>query len=326
MSKVTLDELVQEANSSSRVGKAWLRIVESAVSSKVRNRPPRDYGFQEWNQEAIDDVVQEVFERRILSKGGLEYILAEATTSDHAHAGIHRLVGLALADMREPNVLNNIFDNLKRRLISKGIALDGSTTAETPAGFVINEDKAEMTVSQIFLSQPRYPNRGTHRESAIFSPESFEEIVSRLITEVTPLTANVIRVGLKRALTHLVSAEYYIDDARDFMEGADEGQSVDDEAVSQSKEFAMKVLSQLTPQSEKVFVALSYGVRSDTELAVALGLKARQTAKKWHDSMKDELFNSFESMEIPIEDQSEIVLAMRDLLGLTGQDFEETGV
>jgi len=326
MSKVTLDELVQEANSSSRVGKAWLRIVESAVSSKVRNRPPRDYGFQEWNQEAIDDVVQEVFERRILRKGGLEYILAEATTSDHAHAGIHRLVGLALADMREPNVLNNIFDNLKRRLISKGIALDGSTTAETPAGFVINEDKAEMTVSQIFLSQPRYPNRGTHRESAIFSPESFEEIVSRLITEVTPLTANVIRVGLKRALTHLVSAEYYIDDARDFMEGADEGQSVDDEAVSQSKEFAMKVLSQLTPQSEKVFVALSYGVRSDTELAVALGLKARQTAKKWHDSMKDELFNSFESMEIPIEDQSEIVLAMRDLLGLTGQDFEETGV
>jgi hypothetical protein len=110
------------------------------------------------------------------------------------------------------------------------------------------------------------------------------------------------------------------------MEGADEGQSVDDEAVSQSKEFAMKVLSQLTPQSEKVFVALSYGVRSDAELAVALGLKARQTAKKWHDSMKDELFNSFESMEIPIEDQSEIVLAMRDLLGLTGQDFEETGV
>ena len=325
MSKVTLDELVQEANSSSRVGKAWLRIVESAVRSKVRNRPPRDYGFQEWNQEAIDDVVQEVFERRILSKGGLEYILAEATTSDHAHAGIHRLVGLALADMREPNVLNNIFDNLKRRFISKGIALDGSTTSETPAGFVINEDKAEMTVSQIFLSQPRYPNRGTHRESAIFSPESFEEIVSRLITEVTPLTASVIRVGLKRALTHLVSAEYYIDDARDFMEGADEGQSVDDEAVSQSKEFAMKVLSQLTPQSEKVFVALSYGVRSDTELAVALGLKARQTAKKWHDSMKDELFNSFESMEIPIEDQSEIVLAMRDLLGVKGQDFEETG-
>jgi len=325
MSKVTLDELVQEANSSSRVGKAWLRIVESAVSSKVRNRPPRDYGFQEWNQEAIDDVVQEVFERRILSKGGLEYILAEATTSDHAHAGIHRLVGLALADMREPNVLNNIFDNLKRRLISKGIALDGSTTAETPAGFVINEDKAEMTVSQIFLSQPRYPNRGTHRESAIFSPESFEEIVSRLITEVTPLTANVIRVGLKRALTHLVSAEYYIDDARDFMEGADEGQSVEDEAVIQAKEFAMKVLNQLTPQSEKVFVALSYGVRSDTELAKALGLKARQTAKKWHDSMKEELFNSFETMEIPIEDQYEIVVAMRDLLGVIGEDSEEKG-
>jgi DNA-directed RNA polymerase specialized sigma24 family protein len=325
MSKVSLDELVQEANSSSRVGKAWIRIVESAVSGKVRNRPPRDYGFQEWNQEAIDDVVQEVFERRILNKGGLEYILAEATTTDHAHAGIHRLVGLALADMREPNVLNNIFDNLERRFISKGIALGVSTLSAMPTGYVVNEEEAEMAVRQIFLSQPRYPNRGTHRESAIFSPESFEEIVSRLITEVSPLTSSVIRVGLKRALTHLVSAEYYIDDARDFMEGADEGQSVEDEAVIQAKEFAMKVLNQLTPQSEKVFVALSYGVRSDTELAKALGLKARQTAKKWHDSMKEELFNSFETMEIPIEDQSEIVLAMRDLLGVLGQDSEEKG-
>ena len=83
---MTLEELVQEANSASRIGQAWLRIVGSAVRSKVRNRPPRDYGFQDWNQEAIDDVVQEVFERRILNKGGLEYILAEATTTDsHQH-------------------------------------------------------------------------------------------------------------------------------------------------------------------------------------------------------------------------------------------------
>jgi len=325
MSKVTLEELVQEANSASRIGQAWLRIVGSAVRSKVKNRPPRDYGFQDWNQEAIDDVVQEVFERRILNKGGLEYILAEATTTDHAHAGIHRLVGLALADMREPNVLNNIFDNLERRFAAKGIDLGPHKTSDLPKGFVINEDEAEQAASQIFLSQPRYPNRGTHRESAIFGPESYEEIISRLISEVLPLTASVIRGGLKRALTHLVSAEYYIDDARDFIEGADEGLTVEDEATIQTKEFAVKVIKELTQQSEKVFVALSYGVRSDTELAQALGIKARQTAKKWHDSMKEELFTSFQSLEIPVEDQSEIVLAMRDLLGVTGENSKERG-
>ena len=325
MSKVTLEELVQEANSASRIGQAWLRIVGSAVRSKVKNRPPRDYGFQDWNQEAIDDVVQEVFERRILNKGGLEYILAEATTTDHAHAGIHRLVGLALADMREPNVLNNIFDNLERRFAAKGIDLGPHKTSDLPKGFVINEDEAEQAASQIFLSQPRYPNRGTHRESAIFGPEAYEEIISRLASEVLPLTASVIRGGLKRALTHLVSAEYYIDDARDFIEGADEGLTVEDEATIQTKEFAMKVLKELTQQSEKVFVALSYGVRSDTELAQALGIKARQTAKKWHDAMKDELFTSFQSLEIPVEDQSEIVLVMRELLGVPGENPNERG-
>ena len=325
MSKVTLEELVQEANSAGRIGQAWIRVVGSAVRSKVKNRPPRDYGFQDWNQEAIDDVVQEVFERRILNKGGLEYILAEATTTDHAHACIHRLVSLALADMREPSVLNNIFDNLERRFTAKGIDLGAHKISELPKGFVINEDEAAKAASQIFLSQPRYPNRGTQRESAIFGPESYEEIMSRLVSEVLPLTASVIRGGLKRALTHLVSAEYYIDDARDFIEGADEGLTVEDEATIQTKEFAVKVLKKLTQQSEKVFVALSYGVRSDTELAQALGLRARQTAKKWHDSMKEELFTSFESLEIPIEDQSEIVLAMRDLLGVAGENSKERG-
>lgn len=325
MSKVTLEELVQEANSASRIGQAWLRIVDSAVRSKVRTRPPRDYGFQDWNQEAIDDVVQEVFERRILNKGGLEYILAEATTTDHAHAGIHRLVGLALADMREPNVLNNIFDNLERRFAAKGIDLRPNKTSDLPKGFVINEDEAVRAASQIFLSQPRYPNRGIHRESAIFGPEAYEEIISQLESEVKPLTESVIRAGLKRALTHLVSAEYYIDDARDFIEGADEGLTVEDEATIQTKDIAVKVINQLTQQSEKVFVALSYGVRSDTELAQALGIKARQTAKKWHDSMKEELFTAFQSLEIPVEDQSEIVLTMRDLLGVTGEYSNERG-
>lgn len=332
MSGVTLEELIQEANSASQVGQAWVRIVEFAVRSKVKKRPPRDYGFQIWNEDAINDIVQEVFARRILKKGGLEYILAEATSSSHAHAGIHRLVSLALSDIREPNVLNNIFDNLKLRFAAEGIELGQQKKSDLPIGFVINEDEAKKAVSQIFLSQPRYPNRGAQRESAIFAPDSYEEIVTRLKSEVMPLTEEVIRGGLERALTHLVRAEYYIDDARDF-EGADEKiegtdddrQSVEDEATSQAREVAAKVIINMTQRSEKVFVALSYGVRSDTELAQALGLRARQTAKKWHDSMKEELFTSFQSLEIPVEDQSEIVLAMRDLLGVTGENSIERG-
>ena len=325
MSKVTIEELKQEALSPNSIGQAWLKVVKSAVRSKVKNRPPRDYGFQEWNEDSIKDVVQEVFERRILNKGGLGYVVAEATTTDHAYAGIHRLVSLALADMKEPNVLNNIYDNLKRRFDSIGINLGNFRIADLPVDFVINEDMAELLASRIFLSQPRYPNRGTHRESAIFGPESYEEIVSRLKFEVIPLTESVIRGGLKRALTHLVRAENYIDDAQDFSEGADQGQSVEDEATSQAREFALMAIKAMSQKSEKVFVALSYGIRSDTELAKVLGLKSRQTAKKWHDSMKAELFSAFESLKIPVEEQPEIVLAMRDLLGVNHDGYQEIG-
>ena len=323
MKKVTIEELREEAESKSGIGKAWIQVVETAVRSKVRGKPPKVFGFQEWDEATIQDVVQEVFERRILKKGGKEYIIAEATTTDHAYAGIHRLVNLALSDMREPNVLNNIFENISRRFSEIGIELDKNGQGGMVSGSIANEEAAEILVRSIFLSQPRYPNRGVHRESAIFAPESYEEIVKRLKSEVSPLSSSLIRAGLKRALTHLVRAEYYIDDAHDFHESAVEGLSVENEATNEVKQLAMKTLQLLTQQSEKVFIAQTYGVTSDVELAKALGLKARQTAKKWHDTMKVELFSAFEGLGVQAEDQIDVVLAMRDQLGISQRNLIE---
>jgi len=323
MKKVTIEELIQEAESINGIGKAWIQVVKTAVRSKVRGKPPKAFGYQDWDEATIEDIVQEVFERRILKKGGKEYILAEATTTDHAYAGIHRLVNLALSDMREPNVLNNIFENISRRFSEIGIELDKNGQGGMISGSVANEEAAEILVRSIFLSQPRYPNRGVHRESAIFAPESYEEIVKRLKSEVSPLSSSVIRAGLKRALTHLVRAEYYIDDAHDFHESAVEGLSVENEATNEVKQLAMKTLQLLTQQSEKVFIAQTYGVTSDVELAKALGLKARQTAKKWHDTMKVELFSAFEGLGVQAEDQIDVVLAMRDQLGISQRNLIE---
>ena len=323
MKKVTIEELIQEAESINGIGKAWIQVVKTAVRSKVRGKPPKAFGYQDWDEATIEDIVQEVFERRILKKGGKEYILAEATTTDHAYAGIHRLVNLALSDMREPNVLNNIFENISRRFSEIGIELDKNGQGGMISGSVANEEAAEILVRSIFLSQPRYPNRGVHRESAIFAPESYEEIVKRLKSEVSPLSSSVIRAGLKRALTHLVRAEYYIDDAHDFHESAVEGLSVENEATNEVKQLAMKTLELLTQQSEKVFIAQTYGVTSDVELAKALGLKARQTAKKWHDTMKVELFSAFEGLGVQAEDQIDVVLAMRDQLGISQRNLIE---
>jgi len=323
MKKVTIEELIEEAESINGIGKAWIQVVKTAVRSKVRGKPPKAFGYQDWDEATIEDITQEVFERRILKKGGKEYILAEATTTDHAYAGIHRLVNLALSDMREPNVLNNIFENISRRFSEIGIELDKNGQGGMISGSIANEEAAEILVRSIFLSQPRYPNRGVHRESAIFAPESYEEIVKRLKSEVSPLSSSVIRAGLKRALTHLVRAEYYIDDAHDFHESAVEGLSVENEATNEVKQLAMKTLQLLTQQSEKVFIAQTYGVTSDVELAKALGLKARQTAKKWHDTMKVELFSAFEGLGVQAEDQIDVVLAMRDQLGISQRNLIE---
>jgi uncharacterized protein YlaN (UPF0358 family) len=323
MKKVTIEELIEEAESINGIGKAWIQVVKTAVRSKVRGKPPKAFGYQDWDEATIEDITQEVFERRILKKGGKEYILAEATTTDHAYAGIHRLVNLALSDMREPNVLNNIFENISRRFSEIGIELDKNGQGGMISSSIANEEAAEILVRSIFLSQPRYPNRGVHRESAIFAPESYEEIVKRLKSEVSPLSSSVIRAGLKRALTHLVRAEYYIDDAHDFHESAVEGLSVENEATNEVKQLAMKTLQLLTQQSEKVFIAQTYGVTSDVELAKALGLKARQTAKKWHDTMKVELFSAFEGLGVQAEDQIDVVLAMRDQLGISQRNLIE---
>lgn len=324
MSKVSLQELTQEAMSSTGLGKAWLQVVQSAVKSKVRKMPPSDFGFQDWDEATIEDVVQEVFVRRILNKGGKEYILAEATTTDHAHAGIFRLVSLALDDLREPNVLNNIFENISRRLSEEGAALDSNDFVDPHFDRTYDEEAAEMGVKRILLSQPRYPNRGTHRQSAIFSPNSYSEIVLRLKEEIYPLNARVLRGGLKRALTHLVRAENYIDDAHDFHEVEAEGLTVEDQAISQSHIWGERVLRQLSQESEKVLVAHLYGVKSDTELARALGIKARQTAAKWHQAMKQELELAFQNEGIAPEDQEKVVLAICDLLNIKVGDTGES--
>jgi hypothetical protein len=324
MKKVTIEELIEEAESKSGIGKAWIKVVETAVRSKVRGKPPKVFGFQEWDEATIQDVVQEVFERRILKKGGKEYILAEATTTDHAYAGIYRLVNLALSDMREPNVLNNIYENLTRRFSEIGVDLDKSGEAGASSDLILNEEAAEILVRRIFLSQPRYPNRGAHRESAIFAPESYEEIIKLLKADVSPLNSSVIRGGLKRALTHLVRAEYYIDDAHDFREGAVEGHAIGDQADLQFHVWGESVLKQLSQESEKVLVAQLYGVKSDTELARALGLKARQTAAKWHNTMKNEIEAAFEKDQISPDDREQVVLAMCDLLSIKIGNIEES--
>lgn len=311
--RITLEELTQEASSQTGIGGAWLTIVKQAVTSKTGKMPPRDFGFQEWNRDAIEDVVQDVVEKRLLNKGGIAYVLAEATSTPHAHAAIHRLVALGLDDLREPSVVNNIYDNLKRRLQDRGHSLDAphlSGRGSDP----VDEIQLEGRIKQILLTQPRYPNRGTQRESAIFSPASFDEIVDRLIGEIKPLTSQILRNGVKKALTHLVRAENYIDDAHDFSETKPGIEDVEAEATNQDYVFGAQILKQLSQESEKVFVALAYGVKSDSELAAALGIKARQTAKKWHDEMKRQLLESFESLEIPADSQMGAVLAMKDLL------------
>jgi hypothetical protein len=314
--KINLEELAIEANSSVGIGKAWLAVIEQAVKTKCRKMPPRDFGYQEWNQDVFDDVVQDVVEKRLLNKGGIQYVLAEATSAAHAQAAIYRLVALGLDDLREPSVVNNIYENLKRRLEDRGFDLEVAPTAsgyEPP----INELSMEVRVKEILLAQPRYPNRGTHRESAIFSPKSFDLILDQLLDEKGPLTSQTLRNGVKKALTHLVRAENYIDDARDFMDGQIDNSDVEREATNQDQEFGARILKKLSPESEKVLVALSYGVKSDSELAAALGLKARQTAKKWHDDMKKELIELFEQFEIPAENQMDVVLSMRELLGVS---------
>ena len=314
--KITLEELAIEANSSGGIGKAWLAVIEQAVKTKCRKMPPRDFGYQEWNQDVFDDVVQDVVEKRLLNKGGIQYVLAEATSAAHAQAAIYRLVALGLDDLREPSVVNNIYENLKRRLEDRGFDLEIAPTAsghEPP----IDELSMEVRVKQILLAQPRYPNRGTHRESAIFSPASFDLILDQLLDEKGPLTSQTLRNGVKKALTHLVRAENYIDDARDFVDGQIDNSDVEREATNQDHEFGAQILKKLSPESEKVIVALSYGVKSDSELAAALGLKARQTAKKWHDEMKKELIELFEQFEIPADAQMDVVLSMKEQLGVS---------
>ena len=114
-----------------------------------------------------------------------------------------------------------------------------------------------------------------------------------------------------------------MDDDHEFHEAEVGGLSVEDQAHAQAHIWGESVLKQLSHESEKVLVAHLYGVKSDSELARALGLKSRQTAAKWHNTMKTEMEGAFQKDSIPSEDHEAVVIAICDLLNIEVGEAEE---
>ena len=99
------------------IGLAILAEVRRACSFRPRRYPPTVYARSAtWNDDAIDDLVQDVITHRLLGERQLAYLFDVGRTIDAWRALLDRQVRIALARRRVRTVVDNLLDRAKRLL------------------------------------------------------------------------------------------------------------------------------------------------------------------------------------------------------------------
>ena len=112
------------------IGLAILAEVRRACASRARKYPPVVYARSTtWNDDAIDDLVQDVITRRLLGKRQLDYLFDMGRTIDAWRALLDRQVRITLARRRVRTVVDNLLDRAKR-LLDRDDSVRTSTVAK----------------------------------------------------------------------------------------------------------------------------------------------------------------------------------------------------
>jgi hypothetical protein len=114
---MTLKDLRDEYEGPQKLGPSILSEIKSAAKRVSRTYPPAKYarGF-EWNDDAVEELVQDVTVSRLLDGGQLDYMMAHAVDIQHFRALIDRQVRQELAARRIRTVIDNLLDRSREVL------------------------------------------------------------------------------------------------------------------------------------------------------------------------------------------------------------------
>ncbi|GAB3602517.1 hypothetical protein [Microbacterium aureliae] len=277
------------------IGPLWLKEIQTAAPRLARRYSPSIYARSaSWDNDAIDDLIQDVVER-MLAKGQADYICDVANDFGHARALIYRQVRMTLIDRRQRTAVDNLFDRALEVLSAppfeqvgkkpRSWRLAGSTAEASPYS-------RRLTASLAAL--PRLPGNGTERASAIWTTETLSGALSLVCTAVGEVEELDLRKILDESLTVFSTAEFVTDDAGT----QDRSGELDPSDLTMANEITERLITTLTHE-EATLLAGKWVGDSDGDIARRLGV-SRPTAAKYKESayskVRDELTSQSEEV------------------------------
>lgn len=270
------------------IGPCWLQEIQVAAPRVARRYSPTIYGrTASWDEEAIDDLVQDVVER-VITKGQAQYICDVANDFGHARALIYRQVRMTLIDRRQRTSIDNLFDRAVERFAEPPFEQVGSNPRSWRIASSVFETRprtGQLTSSLAAL--PRLPGKGTERASPIWTTETLTDGLILICNSVYEVDELALRRILDESLTVFATAELVSDEA-----GATERSGeLDPSDLIMANDITERLKAALTYEEATVLAGKWIG-NSDGTIASRLGV-SRPTAAKYKESaftkVRDEL-------------------------------------
>ena len=273
-----LTALIEEHERCS-IGPRWLQEIQLAAPRVARRYSPMVYARSAaWDEEAINDLVQDVVER-MLTKAQAQYICDVANDFGHARALVYRQVRMTLIDRRQRTSVDNLFDRAVERFGEPPFA----QVTKKPRSWRISGCMLEATtytrrLTASLAALPRLPGNGTERASPIWTTETLTDALILICNSVSEVGELDLRKILDESLTVFATAEFVSDEAGT---GERSGE-LDPGDLIMANELTERLEAALTYEEVTVLAGKWIG-DSDGEISRRLGV-SRPTAAKYKES------------------------------------------
>jgi hypothetical protein len=279
----------------------------SITAEVVRGYPPAVYAHAPaWTEDTIDDLLQDVYHEWLIGQGQLAYILGAARTTSEFRALATKVLRRALGRRRVRTVIDNLLDRCRVVLREEPFETTeafgrqvyrrrGSPPYEGDASDHQIRD-AQLRVMTI----PRLPDSSGDRASPIYTTANLRVALQAVAASIPGgfTMADLDRI-LRQVLTPWV-ASFLIGEQEEAARAAVSTQ-LTPEDIMLANDATTRVLSSLSAD-EKSLLRLYLANANDSEIADALGLRARQTIIKRRANVAKVLADHLDELPVRVAD------------------------
>ena len=264
------------------IGPAILQEVYRACHARARKYPPSIYGGSHaWDEDAINDLAQDVIVDRLLGENQLDYLFDMSRTVKDWRALLDRQIRITLARRRVRTVVDNMLDRARRVLrgddnvaISKFGRWTVFKLVESTQDYQPLTDEQIRSIVEKVRVIPRQPPSQSDRAPSVYGKRYFQTLLYIVLEEATGgVTVRDLGMVFEKVFTDWVPAVLELSEEIPHSEfdAPDTGPEV--------REAAEKIIAKMTKEDAIIIRGRLAGL-PDVEVAPLLGISRPTLIKR----------------------------------------------